>query len=312
MDEKSGSFQVGAGGAGCRIDIYLSGHLGISRSRAQSLITDGFILVNCSTARKNRVLSDGDIVDWKVPGDDSDRVVPEAIDIDVAYEDVHIVVIDKRAGLVMYPGPGHSTGTLLNSLIMRFPELNDVGGKGRSGIFHRLDKDTSGLVAVARTEEAYQAMVRKMKAREVERKYTALVAGNIPADTGTIDAPVGRSRGDRKKMTVDRYTGKRAVSRFKVIERFPQGFTLVSVLLETGRTHQIRVHFSHIGFPVAGDTVYSGSKAGGELGLERQFLHACELKFEHPVSGEKINLESELPCDLSTVIEKLRFRKDVS
>ncbi|MBN2168582.1 MAG: RluA family pseudouridine synthase [Actinobacteria bacterium] len=309
MDKNYGTFQTGADDAGGRIDVFLSERLEISRSRAQSLIAGGLILINGTHARKNRVLSCGDRVDWEFPEQEGAGVVPEAIEIDIAYEDEHIVVIDKRAGLVMYPGPGHSTGTLLNSLIMKYPEMNDVGGKGRSGIFHRLDKDTSGLVAVARTEEAYQAMVRKMKAREVERKYTALVIGSIPADNGTIDAPVGRSRGDRKKMSVDRYSGKRAVSRFKVTERFPQGFTLLSVSLETGRTHQIRVHFSHIGFPVVGDCDYSGSKAGKELGLDRQFLHASELRFERPISSGNINLKSALPNDLSTVIRALRLNK---
>lgn len=307
MDADNESATIDISDEGGRIDAFLSVHLGISRSKVQGMLADGLVLVNGFSVKKNRVLNQGDIVTWTMPEPGEINVLPEPIPVDIVYEDEHIVVINKRAGLVMYPGPGHIRGTLLNALLERYPEMRNIGGKGRSGIFHRLDKDTSGLVAVARTQESYLEMVRKIKAREVERGYIALVTGNIPADNGTIDAPMGRSRTDRKKMSVKYGSGKRAVSRFTVMERFPQGYTMVAVTLETGRTHQIRVHFSHIGYPVVGDKSYSRGKSAGRLGLDRQFLHAARLKFDHPVYKQVIELNSSLPQDLSLIIEELRL-----
>jgi len=192
--------------------------------------------------------------------------------------------------------------------LTHYPYITGGGGTGRSGIFHRLDKGTSGLVAVARSQKAYLAMVEKMKNRLVERTYLALVVGSIPTDAGTIDAPLGRSRGNRKRMSVDQVTGRPALSRFKVVERFAGDFTFVQVSLETGRTHQIRVHFTHIGHPVAGDPEYSRGKSTRQLGLDRQFLHAYRLEFEHPFTGEALHFESRLPGDLEEVLAKLRMR----
>jgi 23S rRNA pseudouridine1911/1915/1917 synthase len=257
-------------------------------------------------ARKNHVLVAGESVSWEIPPAPDDAVVPQAIPLQVVFEDHHLVVVDKPANMVMYPGPGHSSETLLNALMSRYPDLSGVGGRGRSGIFHRLDKDTSGLVAIARTEASYLAMVEKMKDRMVERTYRALVVGSIPTEAGTIDAPMGRSRGNRKMMSVDQVAGRSAVSRFKVIERFGEDFTLAEVSLETGRTHQIRVHFKHIGHPVAGDPEYSRGKSARQLGLDRQFLHSCRLKFDHPFTGETLQFASELPGDLKEVLTELR------
>jgi 23S rRNA pseudouridine1911/1915/1917 synthase len=222
------------------------------------------------------------------------------------FEDEHLLVVDKPAGMVMYPGPGHPSGTLVNALLARYPDIEGVGGRGRPGVFHRLDGGTSGLVAVARTEEAFRAMVDKMKDRDVERTYLALLVGSPFAQEGTIDLPMGRSRGNRKRMAVDRAAGRRAVSRFTVKERFGLDYALVEVRLETGRTHQIRVHFSHIGHPVAGDPEYSRGRSARALGLDRQFLHACRLAFDHPVTGESLCLGSPLPEDLESVLESLR------
>ncbi len=302
------SAAAGPGEEGRRLDVFVSGRAGISRNRVQRLIAEGLVLVNGCHARKNHVLAPGDDVSWEVPMPGPEEVVPQEIPLEVVFEDSHLVVIDKAADMVMYPGPGHAADTLSNALLARYPDISGVGGRGRPGIFHRLDRGTSGLVAVARTEEAFRAMVEKMKERKVDRDYLALAVGSIPAETGAIEAPMGRSRTNRKRMAVDRMTGRRAVSRFRVMERFGGDFTLVEVSLETGRTHQIRVHFAHIGYPVAGDREYSSGKASRLPGLERQFLHAYRLRFEHPVTGEAIELTSGLPEDLGAVLEGLRGR----
>jgi 23S rRNA pseudouridine1911/1915/1917 synthase len=304
-----GSATAGHADEGERLDIFITEHAGISRSRAQKLISDGHVLVGGEPGRKNHALSSGESVSWEVPPPEPEDIVPQEIPLLIVYEDEHIIVIDKPADMVMYPGPGHPSGTLLNALLARYPELVGVGGRGRPGVFHRLDRGTSGLVAVARNEQAYSAMVEKMQARQVERVYLALVVGSIPAQTGTIDAPMGRSRGNRKRMAVDQYAGRRAVSTFEVLERFDSDFTLVEVALETGRTHQIRVHFSHIGHPVAGDPEYSRGRSARQLGLDRQFLHARRLSFDHPVTGERMVFDSELPADLEGVLEGLRKRR---
>ena len=309
MTGARGSATAGHADEGERLDIFITEHAGISRSRAQKLISDGHVLVGGEPGRKNHALSSGESVSWEVPPPEPEDIVPQEIPLLIVYEDEHIIVIDKPADMVMYPGPGHPSGTLLNALLARYPELVGVGGRGRPGVFHRLDRGTSGLVAVARNEQAYSAMVEKMQARQVERVYLALVVGSIPAQTGTIDAPMGRSRGNRKRMAVDQYAGRRAVSTFEVLERFDSDFTLVEVALETGRTHHIRVHFSHIGHPVAGDPEYSRGRSARQLGLDRQFLHARRLSFDHPVTGERMVFDSELPADLEGVLEGLRKRR---
>lgn len=304
---RRGSATAGTSEEGNRLDTFLATHAGVSRNRAQRLISEGRVVVGDGPARKNHVLARGERVAWEIPPPEPEKVIPQDdVPLDVVYEDRHLIVIDKPPDMVMYPGPGHSSDTLLNALLARFPDVEGVGGRGRPGVFHRLDRGTSGLVAVARTEEAFLAMVDKMKERAVERDYLALVVGSLPADTGTIDAPMGRSTGNRKRMAVDQVAGRRAVSRFKVIERFGSDFTLVEVSLETGRTHQIRVHFTHIGHPVAGDPEYSSGKTGRHLGLQRQFLHAYRLRFEHPITGEQLEFVSSLPPDLARSLEGLR------
>ncbi len=306
MDRPRGSVRVTAGEAGKRLDTLVSELSGASRSKVQKLISTGHVLVNGAPARKNHALSAGEAVSWEIPPPEPEELKPEDLPLDVVYEDEHLLVVNKPAHMVMYPGPGHESGTLLNALMARYPDIAGVGGRGRPGVFHRLDRDTSGLVAVARTEAAYRAMVEEIKERRVQREYLALVVGSLPAETGTIDLPMGRSRGNRKRMAVDRVAGRRAVSRFSVRERFGERFTLVEVGLETGRTHQIRVHFSHIGHPVAGDPEYSRGKSARSLGLDRQFLHARRLAFDHPVTGERLEFESGLPADLLRVLDELR------
>ncbi|MHB8897022.1 MAG: RluA family pseudouridine synthase [Candidatus Geothermincolia bacterium] len=308
MTAAGGAARSGPADDGERLDIFVSNHAGISRTKAQKLIHEGYISVGGVLAKKNHLMSSGEDVSWEVPRPEPEEIIPQDLPLEIVFEDPHILVIDKASDMVMYPGPGHGTGTLLNALLARYPDLAGVGGKGRPGVFHRLDKGTSGLVSVARTEEAYYAMVDKIQARDVRRVYVALVVGPMPAQMGTIDAPMGRSRTNRKRMAVDLYAGRPAVSNFEVLERFSDEFTLVEVTLETGRTHQIRVHFAHIGHPVAGDPEYSRGKAGRQLGLDRQFLHAHKLEFAHPVSGEDLSFTSTLPADLQGVLDALRDR----
>jgi 23S rRNA pseudouridine1911/1915/1917 synthase len=298
--------RVGPADNGKRLDAFLTSVTGLSRNRVQGLIADRLVLIDGKTGRKNHVLGVSEEITWEIPAPAPEDVVPEDIDLNVVYEDESIAVIDKLAGMVMYPGPGHSGHTLLNALLARYPNIAGVGGVGRSGMFHRLDRDTSGLVAVALTEHVYLEMVEKIKNREVNREYLALLTGEIREERGRIEAPIGRSASNRKRMSVRQYDGRPAVTDFRVMEKFPLGYTLVEVSLETGRTHQIRVHFSHIGHPVAGDPEYSRGKGRRELGLSRQFLHAFRLSFAHPVSGEPLVFDSGLPDDLQKVLDYIR------
>lgn len=292
---------------GKRLDLFLSQVAGVSRARAQMLIEQGYVRVDGETRKKNHILREGAVVYFDVPPNPPQKVIPENLPLEVVYEDEYLLAIDKPAGMTMYPGPGHPSGTLLNALMWKYPELENVGGNGRQGIFHRLDKDTSGLVMVARTEAAFQKMIELMRKGLVKRKYLALVSGQVEGSQGTIDAPVGRNPRNRKKMAVNPVTGKMAVSHFKVLESFPTGYSLVEVALQTGRTHQIRVHFSYIGHPVVGDRQYSRGRHASRLGLKRQFLHAYCLKSPHPITATQIELHSELSLDLKEVLEKLRL-----
>lgn len=308
MDPRDGSVKASPDDEGKRLDVFLSSVSGLSRSRAQALISAGLALVDGRPARKNHVVVASEEIAWSVPAPVTEDVIPQKIPLDIVYEDEHLVVVDKPPGMVMYPGHGHPGDTLVNALVSRYPDIAGVGGQGRPGIFHRLDRDTSGLVAVARSEATYQRMVEMVRERAVERIYIALVTGDVPATRGTIDAPMGRSVDNRKRMAVRQFGGREAVTRFRVKERFSDGYTLVEVSLETGRTHQIRVHFAHIGHPVAGDPEYSRGRGGRELELSRQFLHAHRLSFEHPVVGERLDLKSELPDDLARVLKSLGER----
>lgn len=302
---ESGSVTVSQSEEGNRLDTFTARVSGISRSKVQRLIDRGLVTVDGQPSANNHRLAAGERVRWENLPALGPHIVAQDIPLDIVYEDDHLVVVDKPPDMVMYPGPGHPSGTLSNALVARYPEMQEVGGRGRPGIFHRLDRDTSGLTAVARNEPTYQAMVEKMKRREVERRYLALVTGHLEANRGLIDAPMARSRFHRKRMAVDPISGRRAVTRFEVRERFENGFTLVDVSLDTGRTHQIRVHFAHIGHPVAGDAEYSRGRASRKAGVPRQFLHAFRLSFEHPESSLPMSFESRLPQDLEKVLEEL-------
>ncbi len=286
---------VTAADAGERLDTFLAGPLG-SRARAQRLIDDGLVLVDGAPRPKRHRLRGGEriaVEEAEPPPQDDRSDAP----YEVRYEDGDLLVVDKPAGVVVHPARGHRTGTLAQALAGRA-----AGGPEpwRAGIVHRLDRDTSGLLVVAKSEEAHRRLRALMKARRIEREYLALVEGRPPARTGTIDAPLGRDRRERKLISVDSDVPRTAVTHFAV-ERALPGSTLLRVRLETGRTHQIRVHLQAIGHPVAGDPQYGRP---GLYGLERQFLHAARLAFDHPMTGRRVDVESPLPQDLVAALER--------
>lgn len=289
--------QVPPEAEGERLDVLLAEPLG-SRARAQRFIEAGQVLVDGAPAKKRHLVTAGETITV----DEADpRPAPASatgIDVPIAYEDEDVLVVDKPAGLVVHPAPGHRGTTLAELLAGR-----TAGGEPeRPGIVHRLDRDTSGLLVVARTEDAHRTLKTELEAREIEREYVTLVEGRPPARTGTIDAPLGRDRRRRTRQSTDTDDPRDAVTHFAIEEELP-GFTLLRVTLETGRTHQIRAHLLAIGYPVAGDPEYG---TAGQLGLGRQFLHARRLAFTHPRTGERVELTSELPEDLASVLARLR------
>jgi 23S rRNA pseudouridine1911/1915/1917 synthase len=256
------------------------------------------VLVDGAPRPKSHRLAGGEEVAFEPPGPSVSPLVPESMDLRIAYEDEHLVVVDKPAGLVVHPAPGHATGTLVHGLLGRA-----AGGEAeRPGIVHRLDRDTSGLMVVARSAEAHRRLQGLVRRRRLERRYLALVCGRPRSRRGTIEAPIGRDRHDPTRQSLDTATPRDAVTHFEVSELLPQ-HALLDVSLETGRTHQIRVHLAAIDLPVAGDPTYGRP---GELGLERQFLHAARLAFPHPMSGEPVETESPLPPDLEAALARAR------
>jgi 23S rRNA pseudouridine1911/1915/1917 synthase len=292
-------FRVEAAGAGERLDVSLAARAGVSRAAAQRLIEQGLVLVDGRPARKRHVLRAGEEVLWRVPPPPAATLAAEPVPYEIVYQDDWLLVVDKPAGVVVHPAPGHEHGTLAQGLVA---EGARGGHELRPGIIHRLDKDTSGLLIVARRDEAYRLLVAAMERRAIHRTYVALLSGDLPQEEGTIDAPIGRHVRDRKRMSLHTAAGRPAVTHFDVLARVP-GFTLTRVRLETGRTHQIRVHFSALGYPVAGDTQYG--RAPRPEGLTRQFLHAARLAFPHPEDGREIACASPLPPDLSGFLGRL-------
>ncbi len=293
--------------AGKRLDVALAEvEPKLSRAAARRLIAQGAITVSGSTAKPAHRLRVGEHVRVDLPDPVPDRVAPEPLPLEVVYEDSQLIVIDKPAGMVVHPAAGHREGTLVNALLYHCRELAGIGGVLRPGIVHRLDKGTSGLLVVAKTELAHRELSQQFRARSVERTYRALVRGRPRADRGSIDAPIGRHPSDRKRFSTRARVARRAVTHWWVEERF-QEITLIRVRLETGRTHQIRVHLASVGLPIAGDRVYGGGRrASAELGLARQALHAASLGFEHPQTEERMYFDSELPEDLASVLAGLR------
>ncbi len=285
--------------AGQRLDAFLAGPLG-SRSRAQRLIDAGHVLVDGTARPKRHALAGGERVTVDEPADPVGADPQTDASFALAYEDEHLLVVDKPAGVVVHPARGHASGTLAQALVPRGVAGGDDAR--RAGIVHRLDRDTSGLLVVARSEEAHRALKTQLSARNIERRYLALVDGRPPARTGTVDAPIGRDRRHRTRMSTDTDQPRAAVTHFVLEEALPTT-SLLAVRLETGRTHQIRVHLQAIGHPVCGDLEYGRA---GAFGLERQFLHAARLAFAHPVTGAPVAVESSLPEDLRAALERAR------
>jgi 23S rRNA pseudouridine1911/1915/1917 synthase len=296
------SFRASADDAGERLDVVLAAHAGVSRAAAQRLIAGGLVRVGGELAPKKHVVRAGEQVTWRPPPPET-ALAAEVVPYAVVYEDDWLLVVDKPAGVVVHPAPGHEHGTLAQGLVA---EGARGGHESRPGIVHRLDKDTSGLLIVARRDEAHRRLVAAMERRDIHRTYVALLSGALPQDEGTIDAPIGRHLRDRKRMSLHTAAGKRAVTHFDVLAR-AEGYTLVRVRLETGRTHQIRVHFSALGYPVAGDVQYG--RGPRPAGLERQFLHAAHLVFPHPEDGREIVCSSPLPPDLRAFLSRLGLRE---
>jgi 23S rRNA pseudouridine1911/1915/1917 synthase len=289
---------AGPDDAGLRLDAFLTARgAATSRATAQRLIERGEVTVDGVVRSKNHRLHEGSRVAVAQPAA-APPPERESVAFEIVYEDEHLIVVDKPAGVVTHPAPGHHGMTLAEAL----PE--------GTGIVHRLDRDTSGLMVVSRTDEAREALQALIKAREVTREYTALVEGHPDAESGTIDAPIGRDRGNRTVMSTRTDRARQAVTHFEVVERLPRT-TLLRIRLETGRTHQIRAHLAAIGHPVVGDPQYGGGASGRRIGLERQFLHSSKLMFRHPVSGEWVRCESKPPVELSHALDTAR-REPVS
>lgn len=273
-----------------------------SRSLVATWVKDGVVLVNDAIVKVNYKVKEGDVIKVDVPEVAELDIVAENLNLEIVYEDEDVLVVNKPRGMVVHPAPGHASGTLVNGLMYQCKDLSGINGVLRPGIVHRIDKDTTGLLMVAKNDVAHVSLVNQLVNKTVTRKYTALVHGHIPHDKGTIDAPIGRDTKDRQKQAVVD-SGKNAVTHFQVIERFGGKFTLVECRLETGRTHQIRVHMNYIGYPLAGDPKYGPKKT---IDFNGQVLHAGVIGFDHPVTGEYLEFEAPLPQDFVELLENLR------
>ena len=292
--------------AGGRIDAWLAANLeDMTRSAAQRLLEEGRVVCNGKPLAKNYKLTGAETLEITLPEPVAVDVVPQNIPLDVVYEDSDVIVVNKPKGLVVHPAPGHPDGTLVNALLYHCGDsLSGVGGELRPGIVHRIDRDTSGLIIAAKNDFAHQGLAAQLQDHTLARVYECIVIGNLREDSGTVDAPIGRHSVDRKKMAVTA-GGRNAVTHWEVIDRYP-GFTHTRCRLETGRTHQIRVHMAHIGHPILGDTVYGNKKPVS--GLQGQCLHAVGLQFIHPRSGELVELRCGLPEEFQAQLKKLQAK----
>ena len=290
--------------SGERLDAFLArSDLGLSRSAVQKLMEEGCVRLNGKLGRKNDRLNPGDVVELTLPEPKPVDVVPTQMTLDIVYEDEDVVVINKPKGLVVHPAAGHQEDTLVNGLLYAMGDsLSGINGELRPGIVHRIDKDTSGLLAVAKNDLAHAVLASQLKDHTMARTYEAIVCGSLKEDSGTVDAPIGRHPSDRKKMCVTERNSKDAVTHWEVVKRY-RGYTHIRCRLETGRTHQIRVHMAHIGHPILGDTVYGHKKP--ELGQSSQCLHAGALCFRHPRDGRPVLVFAPLPEYFQQVLEKL-------
>ena len=292
---------------GKRLDMYISSKdEELTRTSAQRLIEQGDILVNNKKVKVAYKVSEGDIIAVEKQMPKEIEIKAQNIPVDIVYEDDDIIVVNKPKGMVVHPANGNPDGTLVNAIMAICKDsLSGIGGEIRPGIVHRLDKDTSGLLIVAKNDKAHVNMSEQIKNHEVKKTYIALVRGVVKENQATIDMPIGRSNSDRKKMAVTK-TGKNAVTHIKVLKRYDK-YTLLEVNIETGRTHQIRVHLSYIGYPIIGDCVYSNGK--NEFGVVGQCLHAKSLKFKHPITDEEMYVEAEIPEYFQQIIDKCRNEK---
>lgn len=308
MSISHGEFQIDDKDNGKRIDVVSSEMSGISRSQIQHLIEKGLLTVNTQRIRANYRAKLGDRISIQIQ-DEEQKLLKEDLPVEVLYKDDFLIVLDKPAGMVVYPAAGHPVGTLMNAVAYKSGKLASVGGPLRPGVVHRLDKETSGVMVVALDDTAYYGLSEQFRTRTIDRKYIALVYGSLQDESGQISLRIGRSESDRKKMSTRIKRGKEALTSWKVIERFSSA-TLIEAKLGTGRTHQIRVHLASLGHPVLGDRTY-GKKMQLEVGRKkvvfpRQMLHAEILGFIHPVKGQYMKFASELPQDMRKIIEVLR------
>jgi 23S rRNA pseudouridine1911/1915/1917 synthase len=303
----SRSLTVERGGAGARLDRWLADAVpALSRAKIQALIDAGHVRVDGARRKASHRVVAGERVDVDIPPPAPEELEPERIALAVVHEDDHVLVLDKPAGLVVHPGAGHARGTLAAAVLAHAPQTAGVGGPRRPGVVHRLDKETSGLLVVAKTPAAYEALTAQLAARTVSRVYRAVVHGRLAADRAVVDRPIGRDPRDRTRMAVrPSGQGRRAVTHLRVLERFA-GFTYLEARLETGRTHQIRVHLASLGHPVAGDRVYGRRRAPLPVLLEGLALHAAALAFTHPVTGRRLEFTAPLPARIERLLSHLR------
>ena len=305
-------YEVSPESAGGRLDAVLAQLAALSRSAAEKLILSGDVLVNGAPQTKKYAVKAGDVISLTLPELQEIEAKPENIPLDIVYEDGDVAVINKPCGMVVHPAPGSESGTLVNALLYHMKDLSGINGDLRPGIVHRIDKDTSGLLVVAKNDFAHRALAEQLETHTVRREYTAIVQGGFRDEGGTVDLPIGRHPTDRKKMAVIRdgkHTARHAVTHFEVVERFG-AITRLRLFLETGRTHQIRVHMSSIGHPLLGDTVYGGGgtrfeKEHARL-LQGQALHAHKLTFLHPRTGSEVSFEAPLPPEMEELLRILR------
>lgn len=297
--------KIDAVAAGLRLDKAVADLTELSRGLANEQIKNGQILVNGLAKKAKYAVKEGDVISYEVPEPEVVEYVAEDLPLEIVYQDEDVVVVNKPQGMVVHPSAGHTSGTLVNALMYHIKDLSGINGVLRPGIVHRIDKDTSGLLMIAKNDQAHLALADELKDKKSLRKYWAIVHGNLPNDRGVIEAPIGRSEKDRKKQAVTA-KGKPALTRFQVLERFGD-YTLVELQLETGRTHQIRVHMAYIGHPIAGDEVYGPRKT---LKGHGQFLHARTLGFTHPRTGEVLEFTAEAPAIFLETLEKLRKAHD--
>ena len=293
---------VQAADAGARADVFLAAQLGVSRSNMQKLLDEGRVKRGDKVLKANYKVRAGEVITVDIPEPEPIEAVPEDIPLDIIYEDDDVVVLNKARGMVVHPAPGNYTGTLVNALLFHCKNLSGINSAIRPGIVHRLDKDTSGIMIVAKNDAAHIALSQQIQSKTAQRTYLAVVRGNIKTDSGTIETQIARDKNDRKKMAVVKEGGRDAVTDYEVLERFGK-YTLVRCKLRTGRTHQIRVHMEYLGYPLVGDPKYSPMKT--PFAIKGQALHSHTLEFTHPRTGERLKFEAPLPEDMHKIITRL-------